>query len=142
MKEAQVQPEKQTVDLYDCEVRLGGHLGHTVMKAGVTMDEVILLRALHGDDAVPEDRMKQAGSKEYDRKLELFHLARTYSNTTDPISGKKIVEKVFSTALIGYDKWLAETAELEEMERDEDARLRAVSAAKGRQQAAVEAASA
>lgn len=110
----------RTVDTYDIELRHGGNIFHSTPKKGVTMKEIVLLRSIHGDDAVPDSLVKKAGTKEaQDEKLELFDLARRYANTADPMSGKKIVEKTFSTALIGFEAWLQETIELEQMEREE-----------------------
>jgi hypothetical protein len=40
----------------NCIVRLGGLLTNTVPKAGVTPAEVLLLRSIHGDDAVVDIR--------------------------------------------------------------------------------------
>jgi hypothetical protein len=42
------------VKLYDCKVRLGGNVVNEVRKDKVTAAEVILMRAIHGDDAVIE----------------------------------------------------------------------------------------
>ena len=57
--------------LYDCKVRLGGNVINEVRKEKVTAPEVILLRAVHGDDAVIEivevGEDKRSDAEERDR---------------------------------------------------------------------------
>lgn len=130
------------VDLYDCILIHAGNKDHEIPKNGVTAREIALLRGMHGDESVPEryikPRMKggQQETRDVDPKIELFELARKYANTADPMSGKKVVEKVFGTALIGFDNWFSESVELENMEREEAMQQRQAEAAQRRKDAA------
>jgi hypothetical protein len=42
------------MQLYDCKVRLNGAVANEVRKHAVTAAEIMILRALHGEDAVVE----------------------------------------------------------------------------------------
>jgi hypothetical protein len=111
--------DKKPTELFDCEVRLGGNINHTVTLKGVSIYEISLLRAIHGEDSVPSRDMKSVGVKDIDSLDEMHRLSRKYANTSDAMSGKRLVERTFNTVLHGYENWLAETSELEEMEREE-----------------------
>lgn len=136
--------KKETVETYNAVLRHGGNKEHEINLSGVTMREIILLRALHtregGDEPIPENTMKVVGKKDVEPKIELFEMARKYANTSDPFSAKKLIEKVFATALLGYDKWLAETVELEQMEREEASQRRQAEAAERARESALAAA--
>ena len=47
------------MQFYDCKVRLGGNVMHEVRKENITAPEIMVLRALHGDDAVVEIVVKK-----------------------------------------------------------------------------------
>lgn len=76
------QPQKK---LYNCRVRLGGLTHHEVPKFAVTDKEIILLRTLHGIDAVVG--IKSCGADSRTDQEELQRLAGFY--------GAEVVEKVF-----------------------------------------------
>lgn len=105
---------KIKVDLFDASLRLGGNLLHEVPRAKITQKEITLLRAMHGEDSVVN--IKRIGEVEVDDREELLLLARKYSNTSDEMSGKRLVEKVLSLPLPEFADWLAEQHEYEEME--------------------------
>ncbi len=107
----------EKVMTYDCELRHGGDLMHSMMKPGVSQREIRVLRAIHGEDAVVN--VKEAGEKEINQREEAFELALRYSKTSNPRHGKALVERVLSIQLEGFDKWLQERAELQEMELKE-----------------------
>lgn len=74
-----------------CSVYLGGDYNHKVFLPDVTVAEVVVLRAIHGDDAVVEiqpTRMLRGDSHEAERE----RLRRTY-NRRD-----KVVDRVFPGA--------------------------------------------
>lgn len=122
----------QKVELFDCVLQHGGNKDHEIPKVGVTAREIFLLRAMHGEGAVPDREVKPhyekgktvQATRDIEPKMELFELARKYANTADPMSGKKIVERVFSTSLVGFEKWYEESVELERMEQEEAMVLR------------------
>lgn len=108
---------KTPTDLFDATLRLGGHITHTVPRARITSQEITLLKAMHGSDAVVD--VKKVGTAEVDERDEVYQLARKYANTSDPMSGKKLVERVLSTTMPDYEQWLLDQVELEQMERTE-----------------------
>lgn len=106
-----------TIKFYNCQVRLGGSLLHTVPKKRISGEEVRLLRHLHGDDAIIE--LKEVAAKtETTRVDELNDLADRYSQDQAKFDGRKLVEKVFSVTLDSFDSWLADK-EASESERQE-----------------------
>jgi hypothetical protein len=76
--------------LFDCQVRLAGDLNHVVPRYAVTEQEILMLRNLHGNDAVV--RIKQVGdAKDRTEAEELQRLALLYSQDR--------VEKLFMVKL-------------------------------------------
>lgn len=75
--------------LFNCQVRLAGNVGHAVPKQGVSEHEVIILRHLHGNDAVID--LKSAGESKASKRAELERLAGIY--------GVDVVETVYKTVL-------------------------------------------
>ena len=72
------------MQLADCLVRLGGDVGNTVPKYGVTAAELALLREIHGPDAVIN--ILPAGEDDLDPNEERERLRATYGgakSTTD-----------------------------------------------------------
>lgn len=114
----------KTVELFDVLLRHGGHIGHEIPRKGITFREITLLRHIHGNDAISDEKIKPAAGavkkKEIDERLELFEFARAYAKGGDFVGSKKLIEAVFSTPLMGFESWLSETMELEEMQRQED----------------------
>jgi hypothetical protein len=110
-----------TIKLYNCVVRLGGSLLHTVPKQRISGEEVRLLRHLHGDDAIAEIK-EIAAVTETLRKDELCDLADRYSSDPTKLDGRKLIEKVFNTVLADFDTWLAdkEAAESDRQEQTEE----------------------
>lgn len=64
------------MQICDCEVRLGASAGHTVLKADVTPAEILILQAIHGQDAVvgikPKKMDKRPNAHELDRLNTLY----------------------------------------------------------------------
>lgn len=112
-----METKPETIKLYNCVVRLGGSLLHTVPKKRISGEEVRLLRHLHGDDAI--DALKEvAATTETTREEELNDLADRYSQDQTKFDGRRLVEKVFSVTLSSFDNWLAEK-EANEVARQE-----------------------
>lgn len=132
--------EKKTVvvELFDIHLWHQGNKDHEIPKTAVTATEIRLLRAMHGQESVPDERIKphlidgKHATREIDPKIELFELARKYANTADPLSAKKIIEKAFSTTLIGYDKWVMELVDAEQTAAEAAMRARNQEAARQR----------
>ncbi len=109
-----------TVKYYNCQVRLGGSLLHTVPKKRITGEEVRLLKHLHGDDSIVE--LKEVGAATDETREEVLNaLADSYSSEPDKRDGRKLVEKVFGVTLDDFDSWLM-TKEIAEEERQDEAR--------------------
>lgn len=62
-------------------IALGGDLGNTVPKYGVTAAEIAVLRAIHGDDAVFD--IQPAGEVEMRNRDELLRLKLMYGSAKD-----------------------------------------------------------
>lgn len=77
-----------------CLLSLGGDHGNQVMKWGVTVAEIAVLRAIHGDEAVtevePHADVKRSHREERMRLIGIYGGAKT--NDGDP---KPIVESMF-----------------------------------------------
>ena len=116
-----------TIKLYNCVVRLGGSLLHTVPKRHISGEEVRLLRHLHGDDAIVEIK-EIAAQTETLRADELNDLADRYSQEPTKFDGRKLIEKVFNVTLDSFDKWLADKEDAENQRQDETATLAAIEA--------------
>lgn len=134
--------EKRTIELFDILLRHQGNKDHEIPKAGVSATEIKLLRAMHGEESILDAAIKPhvvAGkhiTRDVDLKTELFELAKKYANTADPMSAKKKIESVFATTLVGYDKWVSELMEIEQMEQEDAMKRRNEEAARQRHQRA------
>ncbi|WP_223518256.1 hypothetical protein [Pseudomonas sp. BF-R-21] len=76
-----------------CFVFLGGELTSSVWKADVTVAEIALLRAIHGDDAittiVPTYKANTKSADELDR------LRQLYGQSNVSKEGKRLVDEVY-----------------------------------------------
>ena len=116
-----------TVEYYNCQVRLGGSLLHTVPKSRITGEEVRLLKHLHGDDSIVE--LKKVGAATDETREEVLKaLADSYSSEPDKHDGRKLVEKVFGITLDDFDSWLMDKEIAEEARQDEARALSAINA--------------
>lgn len=61
---------------YSAIVRPGGHITHEVPRFNLTPAEIVLLRTLHGDDAVVQ--IKEDGKSDITLKALRAHLERAY----------------------------------------------------------------
>ncbi len=68
--------------MYDCTVRLNGDTSSEVLKLGVTAPEIIVLRHIHGADAVvriiPKTQHRASHSEERDRLVRLYEGAKEH----------------------------------------------------------------
>lgn len=64
------------MEMYRAEVCIGGLLTNTVVKEPVTAAEIVILRRVHGDDAVRG--IKLLGSKNREYQKEYDRLVKTY----------------------------------------------------------------
>ena len=71
-----------------CEILIGGDMGNTVVKAGISVPEIVLLTALHGIGSVTN--MKLEGENVINNASELKRLSDIY--------GRDIVMKAFPGA--------------------------------------------
>lgn len=72
----------------NCHVRLSGDINNEIFKAGVTVAEIVVLRAIHGDDAVV--KVQGTGNDKRAHAAELDRLKQTY--------GAKFVDTMFPGA--------------------------------------------
>jgi predicted nucleotidyltransferase len=66
------------MQLLNCSVAIGGEAGMTVFKERVTVPEIMVLRAVHGDDAVRN--IEVVGSITFNSADERERLALVYTN--------------------------------------------------------------
>ena len=71
-----------------CEILIGGDMGNTVVKAGITVPEIVILTALHGIGSVTN--MKLEGENVISNSSELKRLTDIY--------GRDIITKAFPGA--------------------------------------------
>jgi hypothetical protein len=71
-----------------CEILIGGDMGNTVVKAGISVPEIVLLSALHGVGSVTN--MKLEGENVINNASELKRLSDIY--------GRDVVAKAFPGA--------------------------------------------
>lgn len=106
------------MELARVEIRLSGSLANTVVRHKVTPPELLLLRELHGDEAIAN--IEYTG-KEAKAHHEVLDAMNTFYNTEN---GKRAMEKIFPGASpkipttfreIGYD--ISEEGELRQREQ-------------------------
>lgn len=108
----------ERVKIYNCEVRHGGNIMHSLTKDGITNREIRVLRAIHGPDGVVN--VKEAGERDVNQTEEAFELALKYARDSQrPQYGAKLVERVLNVNMEGFDAWLTERRQLDEMMREE-----------------------
>lgn len=76
------------MQLYDAKVRLNGKVQNEVPKTGITGAEVLVLKEIHGADAVVDVTAAAAEARSHDAERE--RLERVY--------GPKVVAKLFGAA--------------------------------------------
>ena len=114
---------KTPMKLYDCTIALSvdisGRPLHTTSLKGISEMEVAILQATHEHERVTD--LKVVGEEERDKRMEMFKLARKYGNQAGIFNnvGVALIEKTFSTKLVGFDDWLANQEEFEEQQREE-----------------------
>lgn len=99
------------MQLYDCEVRLGGSLMHTVTKNEVTAPEIMCLRAIHGGDAVVNIRPRRNDRRSH--RAEVDRLRAKYPKAFAEVFGTTHIERL-PQKLDG----VGVTEEVEEVEED------------------------
>lgn len=109
--------ELVTVQLFNCELRLGGDQMHTVPKFGVTKAEIRVMRDIHGEASVV--KVEEAGQKEVNEMEELYALAAKYSTVLDRSGGIRRVERLFGVTLDGFNEWSDRQFDLQEERRRE-----------------------
>jgi len=96
--------------LLDCTLRLGEGVTHSVPKHKITELELMLLKHIHGDDAIAD--LKQVGEIHLDNNAEYRKLARYYS--------VKNVETCFDIKLDNFSDWLEDQLDAEKSKRFEE----------------------
>ena len=130
--------ELATVQLFNCELRLGADQMHTVPKFGVTKAEIRIMRDIHGDTSVV--KVEEAGQKEVNEMEELYALASQYSTVLDRRAGIRRVERLFGITLDGFQEWSDRQFDLqEERRRDSQAQAQAKAVRFNQARAAAEA---
>jgi len=109
---------ERVVPLFDATLRLKGSIDHEVPLRAVTDRELTLMRKMHGPEAVVNVKQRD-DSRAVSERHELYQMARKYGTSADATSGMKLIEKHLGVDLYGYEAWLDETLQIEEMEREE-----------------------
>lgn len=79
-----------------CIVRLGGDLGNSVFKQGVTPAEIVVLQSIHGADAVLD--IKQTGNDRRAHGEELQRLVERYGRAKND-KEESIVSKIWPSPI-------------------------------------------
>lgn len=87
-----------------CDVRLNGDVGSVVRKEGITVPEVLVLRAIHGNDAVVN--ITATEGRNVSQKAEFDRLAQKYRVRTS--DDKALVPSLFPGAIPQLPTRLAE----------------------------------
>lgn len=66
--------------IYSAKIRLGGKLGNEIRKENITASEILILRSIHGDDAVTE--IKHTGTA---KRTDATERARLFGSVGDSI---------------------------------------------------------
>lgn len=107
--------ELVSVQLYDCELRLGADQMHTIQKNGVTKAEIRVMRDIHGDSSVV--KITEAGHKDVNEVEELYSLAARYSTVLNHNAGVRRIERLFGVTLDGFQEWSDRQFDLQEERR-------------------------
>jgi hypothetical protein len=76
-----------------CSVFLSGDQYHKVFKSDVTVAEIAMLRAIHGEDAVVDIRPTAMGKEKHAEELDRLRAIYGSSNVTK--EGKRLLDEVF-----------------------------------------------
>lgn len=87
-----------------CDVRLGGDVGSVVRKEGISVPEVLVLRAIHGNDAIVN--ITATEGRNVSQKAEFDRLAQKYRVRTS--DDKALVPSLFPGAIPQLPTRLAE----------------------------------
>lgn len=82
--------------LYNCKVRLAGSLYNEVPKTGITAAEIIVLRTIHGDDAVAD--IVPAGEEKKTSVQLRGELSLMYGKALRTIDEIKSINGIFGVA--------------------------------------------
>lgn len=81
------------MDIYKGKIRLGGDMRNEVRKENLTAPEVILLKRIHGEDALTE--LEKTGSIKADHSAERQRLYIDYPTAINQDAKKHLVEELF-----------------------------------------------
>lgn len=102
------------MQIYDCQVRHAGNMLHTIPKKDVTDPEIMILKHLHGGDAVvdikPRKNDRRAHREEIDRLKRIYGLKAFHA-----VFGEGYIEKLPQKLFIKE----SDTEEPEETETEE-----------------------
>jgi hypothetical protein len=118
-------------ETYNCAVRHNGNLLHEVPLTGITSKELVLLKAIHGADAIVRV-VKTEQVVEREEQEELFRIAEKYGSRDDAEAmarSRQRVERLFSVTLNGFDDWLNNRIEDSQQEREEKREMHAAEVA-------------
>lgn len=87
--------------LYDCKVRLAGNVNNEVFKSEVTAAEVMLLRVVHGDDAILN--IVQTGKANRSHADERARLMRLYASPENNNTEQLTKKRALFRDLFGHD---------------------------------------
>lgn len=82
-----------TMQTANCLIAIGGDSGNTVPKYGVTVAEIAVLRAIHGDDAVTD--IQPVAQIERTHRMERQRLIEKYGRQEDGKFSAPAVESLF-----------------------------------------------
>ncbi len=81
------------MDYYNIKLRLHGNVNHEVLKQNLSAPEVIVLRAIHGEDGVLD--VKYSKTKEVDASEERERLALRYNSALSKLEPRTNITHMF-----------------------------------------------
>ena len=112
------QPKKVHMEFYKVQVALCGDTHNTVVKLGVSVAEIVILREIHGSNAV--ETIEKQASRKVNNRTEKDRLASVYATATTK-KGDPVVEAAFPGNYAQLPQCLADIEPLiDEEDEDED----------------------
>ena len=94
---------------YSCKVRLAGSVMNEVRKTDLLAAEVVLLRFIHGEDAVTE--VRNVGEIKLTQEEAKAHMMQNYVERSPEVAA--LVAKIFPTVAIGAGELPTKIASIE-----------------------------
>lgn len=120
------------LDFYNAILYHVGNRDHEIPLLEISARELKYLKAVHGAENIPSDRLVKLGEREVDEQEHFFNIARKYGSREDMEKQAFVVrhlEKLFNVELGDFHQWLDQVTQLEDEQKTAAGRTRAAEAA-------------